>query len=88
MLGEEKRSIINVNLKKYPRQIQNPVTDLKMDFLPKFLTILNCKLFLHESTILDVSQVLSSPLTTINQMFLTNNKRALSRLFGMVALTT
>ena len=35
-----------------------------------------------------MSQVLSSPLTTINQMFLTNNKRAISRFFGTVALTT
>ena len=33
MLGEEKRSTINVNLKKYPRQIQHPVTDLKMELV-------------------------------------------------------
>ena len=33
MLGEEKRSMINVNLKKYPRQIQHPVTDLKMELV-------------------------------------------------------
>ena len=68
MLGEEKRSLINVNLKKYPKQTQHPATDLKMELL--------------------LSQVLSSPLTTINQMFLTNNKRAISRFFGMVALNT
>ena len=37
MLGEEKRSIINVNLKKYPRQIQHPVIDFKMDLLFKIL---------------------------------------------------
>ena len=37
MLGEEKRSIINVNLKKYPRQIQHPVTDLKMELLAKIV---------------------------------------------------
>ena len=42
----------------------------------------------HFSAILEVSQVLSSSLTTINQMFLTNNKRALSRFCGTVALTT
>ena len=35
MLGEEERSIINVNLKKYPRHIQHPVTDLKMELLVK-----------------------------------------------------
>ena len=42
MLGEEKRSIINVNLKKYPRQIQHPVTDLKMELLAKIVN--DCKL--------------------------------------------
>ena len=41
----------------------------------------------HFSAILEVSQVLSSSLTTLNQMFLTNNKRALSRFCGTVALT-
>ena len=38
--------------------------------------------------ILDVSQVLSSPLTTINQIILTNNKSAISRFFGTIVLTT
>ena len=33
MLGEEKRSVINVNLKKYPKHTQHPVTDLKMELL-------------------------------------------------------
>ena len=37
MLGEEKRSIINLNLKKYPRHIQHPVTDLKMELLVKIV---------------------------------------------------
>ena len=37
MLGEEKRSIINVNLKKYPRQIQHPVTNLKMELLARIV---------------------------------------------------
>ena len=37
MLGEEKRSIINVNLKKYSWQIQHPVTDLKIDLLGKIV---------------------------------------------------
>ena len=42
MLGEEKRSIINVNLKKYARQIQHHVTDLKMELLVKIVN--DCKL--------------------------------------------
>ena len=37
MLGEEKRSMIIVNQKKYPRQIQHPVTDLKMELLAKIV---------------------------------------------------
>ena len=32
-----KRSLINGNLKKYPSQIQCPVTDLKMEFLAKIV---------------------------------------------------
>ena len=37
MLGDEKISIINVNLKKYQRQIQHPVIDLKMELLVKIV---------------------------------------------------
>ena len=37
MLGEEKKSIVNVNLKKYPRQIQHHATDLKMELLVKIV---------------------------------------------------
>ena len=37
MLGEEKRSIVNLNLEKYPRQIQQPITDLKMELLVKIV---------------------------------------------------
>ena len=37
MLGEKKRSIINVNLKKYPRQIKHPVTDLKTELIVKIV---------------------------------------------------
>ena len=33
MLGEIKGSIINVNLKKYPREIQHPVINLKMELI-------------------------------------------------------
>ena len=43
-------------------------------FLSKLLTTVNCKLFSQNSTILDVTQVLSSPLTTINQCFLQTTK--------------
>ena len=50
MLGEEERSIISINMKKYPKQIQYPVTDLKMELLAKLLTNLNCKLFSQKST--------------------------------------
>ena len=74
MLGAEKRSIINVNLEKYPRQSQYPVIDLKTELLPKLLTTLNGKLFSQKSTILDVSQVLSAPLTTTNKCFLRTAK--------------
>ena len=35
MLGEEKRSMRKINLKKYPRQIQHHVTDLKMELFVK-----------------------------------------------------
>ena len=43
MLGEEKRSIINLNLKKYPRQIQHPVIDLNMELLFKIVNDLKRK---------------------------------------------
>ena len=43
MLGEERMSIININLKKYQRQIQHPVIDLKMVLLVK--TVNDPKLF-------------------------------------------
>ena len=75
MLGEEKRSIINVNLKKYARQIQHHVTDLKMELLAKIVNdCINYKLFSQKSTILDVSQVLSSSLTSTNKSFLRTTK--------------
>ena len=69
-------------------QIQHPLTDPKMELFAKLLTTLNFKLFSRKSIILDVSEVLSSSLSTINQMFLTENKRVISRFFGTVALTT
>ena len=42
MLREEKRSIINVNLKKYARQTQHHVRDLKTELLVKIVN--DCKL--------------------------------------------
>ena len=36
-VGRNKRSILNINLKKYPRQIQHPVIDLKMELLVKIV---------------------------------------------------
>ena len=42
MLEEEEKSIININLKKYPKQIQHHVTDLKMELLVKIVN--DCKL--------------------------------------------
>ena len=74
-------SIINVNLKKYPRQIHCHVTDLNWSFFSKLLTTVNCKLYSQKNTILDVSQVLSSPLTRINQCFLRTTKELYRRFF-------
>ena len=37
MLGEIKRSTLNVNQKKYPKQIQHAVIDLKLEFLVKIV---------------------------------------------------
>ena len=42
----------------------------KWSFLLKLLTTVNCKLFSQKSTILDVTQILSSPLTKTNPCFL------------------
>ena len=61
MLVEQKRSIINV------RQIQHHIADLKMELLVKIVN--DGTLFSQKCTILDMTQVLSSRLTTINQCF-------------------
>ena len=45
MLGEIKRSIINANLKKYPRQIQHPAIDLNMELLAQTLNDLTVNYF-------------------------------------------
>ena len=72
--------------KKCPKQIQHPIIDLKMEFL--FKLVHNFKLYtiLVKSSILDVPQVLTSSLTTINQTFITNNKSVISQFFRTVAL--
>ena len=59
-----------------------------MELLVKVVNDFKLKTIFAKSSILDASQVLSLPLTTLNQMFLTNNKRAISRFYGTVALTT
>ena len=80
MLGEEKRSIINVNLKKYTRQIQHHVTGVKMELLVRIVNDSKLKtIFAQKSTILDVSEVLSSPLTTMNQCFLRTTEKLYHR---------
>ena len=84
----KKRFIIDVNLKKYPRQIQHHITDLKMELLVKIVN--DCKL----QTIVAKKQhfrcVTGSEIASDynESMFLVNNKRATSPFFGTVVLTT
>ena len=66
MLGEIKRSMLNVNLKKYTGHNQHPVTDLKMKLLVKIVIDFKLETIFAKKSILDVSQALSSPLTIIN----------------------
>ena len=49
-----------------------------MELLVKIVIDFKLKAIFAKRLILDVSQVLRLPLTTINQMFLTKNKRAIS----------
>ena len=86
MFGEIKRPILNVNLKKYPRQIQHPVINLKIELLVKTVNDFKLLTIFAKRSILDVSQVLSSPLTAINQTFFMKNKRAISWFCGMLNL--
>ena len=88
MLVEEKRSVINVNLKKYARQIQHHVTDLKMELLVKIVS--DCKLqtiFAKKRHFICVAGFEFASYYN-KSMFLANNKRLISPLFGTVALTT
>ena len=54
---------------KYPRQIQHPVIDRKMELLAKIVNDFNLQTIFAKSSILDVSQVLTLPLITINETF-------------------
>ena len=85
MLGEIKRYILNVNLKKYQRQTEHPVIDPKMEILVKILNeTVNyfCKK-IHFRCVTG-----SEFASTINQTFYTNKNRAILRFFEMVTLTT
>ena len=88
MLEEIKRSILYVNLKKYPRKIQHPVIHLKIELIVKIINDFKLQIIFGKRSILYMSQVLSLPLPTINQTFLMNNKRAIPRFFGTMALCT
>ena len=60
-----------------------------MKLIVKVVNDFKVQTIFAKRSILDVSQVLSFPsLTAINQTFFTNNKCAISRLFGTVTLTT
>ena len=83
-----KRPILNVNFKKHPKQIQQLVKDLKMELFVNIIINFKLQTIFAKRSILDVPNVLSLPLTTTNQMFFTNNKNAISALFGTVTLTT
>ena len=83
-----KRSILNVNLKKYPKQTKHPVIDLKIELFVSIVIEFKLQTVFTKRSILDLSQVLNSSLTTINQTFFTNNKRTISQFFGMVNLTS
>ena len=66
MLGEIKRTILNVDLKKYRRQTHYRVIDLKMELLVDIVNDFKLETIFAKISILDVSQVLSLSLTTIN----------------------
>ena len=63
-------SLLNVNLKKYLRQIQHPVIDLKKEILVKIINNFILWTIYPKRSILDVSQDMSLPLTSINQTLL------------------
>ena len=59
-----------------------------MELVVKIFSDFKLLIIFAKKSILDVSQVPSSPEATINQTFLTHNKRAISRLFGTMAFST
>ena len=63
-------SLLNVNLKKYLRQIQHPVIDLKKEILVKIINNFILWTIYPKRSVLDVSQDMSLPLTSINQRLL------------------
>ena len=81
MLEEIKRSILNVNMTKYSRQIQLPVIDLKTEHLLKTVDDFKLYTIFEKRSILDVSQVLSSPLTIINQTFFYKKQKSYITVF-------
>ena len=83
-----KRAILNVNLKKYPRHIQHSTIDLKLELPLKIVNNFKLLTIFVERSILGVSQVLSSPLTTINQASLRTTKELYHGFFGTLTLTT
>ena len=66
MLGEIKRTVLNVDLKKYRRQTQYRVIDLKMELPVDIVNDFKLETIFAKISILDVSQVLSLSLTTTN----------------------
>ena len=59
---------------KYSGQIQHPIIGFKMELLVKIVNDFKLLAIFAKRSILDVSQVLNLPLTTINQTFFTNSK--------------
>ena len=71
MLGEIKKSILDVHLKKHPRQIQLPVKYVKMDFFVKI--VIEFKL---QTSFPIYFRCVSGSEFASNQTFFENNKRA------------
>ena len=82
MLGEIKSSILNENLKKYRMQVQHFVIDPKMELFVKIVNDFKLYTIFAKRSILDVSQALSSPLATINQMIFYQKQKNYTTVFG------
>ena len=61
MLEEIERSILNVNLKNYLRQLQHPVMDLKIELSVKIVIDIKLQTIFAKRSTLDVSQILLGP---------------------------